>query len=124
MWVKVNANPAGKRVGDCVIRAISVATGMPWVYVYDQLHAVGRYEFDMMSSNDVWGLYLYWMGLEPFVLPSDCPDCVTVKEFTKFFPDGTYIIGTGSHAVAVIDGNYFDTFDSGGLVVSYFFAVD
>lgn len=123
MWIRINANPAGKRVGDCVIRAISIATGKPWLEVYDELFLTGRGEFDMMSSNDVWGLYLYRMGFNPFILPEACPECVTIKEFARRFPVGTYIIGTGSHAVAVIDGNYYDTWDSGFIIPEYFFEV-
>lgn len=123
MWVKVNANPGKRRVGDCVVRAISVATGKPWLRVYDDLYRVGREAFDMPSSNTVWGFYLYRLGFKPFVLPDACPQCLTVKDFCKHFPEGAYIIGTGSHAIAVIDGDYFDTFDSGGLVPSYFFEV-
>lgn len=123
MWVKVNANPGKRRVGDCVVRAIAVATGRPWVDVYDDLHAIGRVEYDMPSSNWLWGLYLYRMGFEPFVLPEACAECVTIREFARRFPVGRYIIGTGTHAVAVIDGDYIDTFDSGDLVPSYFFEV-
>ena len=123
MWIKINANPAHKRVGDCVVRAISVATGKPWTEVYDDLYRVGRREFDMMNSNNVWGLYLYRMGFEPFILPANCPECVTVEEFTRLFPEGTYIIGTGNHAVAIIDGDYYDTWRSGKTVAKYFFKV-
>lgn len=124
MWIKLNANPRKKRVGDCVIRAIAIATNQSWLDVYDDLFLYGREEYDMMSSNDVWGLMLYDMGFEPFVLPDACPECVTVREFARMFPVGRYIVGTGDHAVAVIDGNWIDTFDSGELVPSYFFVVD
>lgn len=123
MWIKTNANPHNKRVGDCVVRAISTATGMTWHQVYAALYRLGWYESDMMNSNKVWGLYLYLLGFDPFILPDACPECVTVREFTKFFPTGTYIIGTGSHAVAVIDGDYYDTWDSGSEVPAYFFEV-
>lgn len=124
MWQKVNANPGKRRVGDCVIRAISVATGKPWVKVYDDLYRVGRNDFDMMSSNQTWGRYLYQLGFRPFLLPDACPQCVTIKEFTKHYPEGVFIIGTGNHAVAVIDGDYYDTWDSGNLMPSYFFEVN
>ena len=106
-----------------MIRAIAVATGKTWEQVFDDLYSVGRGEFDMMSSNDVWGLYLYRLGFQPFLLPESCPSCVTIKEFTRYFPRGRYIIGTGTHAVAAIDGDYYDTWDSGNLVPSYFFEV-
>lgn len=106
-----------------MIRAIAVATGKTWEQVFDDLYSVGRSEFDMMSSNVVWGLYLYRLGFQPFLLPESCPSCVTIKEFTRYFPRGRYIIGTGTHAVAIIDGDYYDTWDSGNLVPSYFFEV-
>lgn len=123
-WVKVNPNPDGKNVGDCVIRAISIATGMPWEEVYDRLYAVGRSEHDMMSSNNVWGLMLYRMGFDPFILPDACPECVSVSEFARRFPKGKYIVGTGRHAVAVVNGLYFDTWDSGDVEIpEYFFVV-
>lgn len=124
MWIRLNPNPRKKHVGDCVIRAIAIATNQSWLDVYDELFLYGREEYDMMASNNVWGLMLYDMGFEPFILPDACPECVTVREFTRMFPVGTYIVGTGSHAVAVIDGNYYDTWDSGNAVPAYFFKVN
>ena len=124
MWIRLNPNPRKKHVGDCVIRAIAIATNQSWLDVYDELFLYGREEYDMMSSNATWGLMLYDMGFDPFILPDACPECVTVREFTRMFPVGTYIVGTGSHAVAVIDGNYYDTWDSGNAVPAYFFKVN
>ena len=34
-----------------------------------------------------------------------------------------YLIGTGSHAVAVIDGDYYDSWDSGNEIPAYFWRV-
>lgn len=121
MWVRVNPNPLHRRVGDCVVRAISLATGRSWRDVYADLCRVGYRFSDMPSSNEVWGRYLYDMGLEPYDLPEACPECVTVRDFARLHPHGVYIIGTGNHAVAVIDGDYMDTFDSGDMVPAYFF---
>lgn len=123
MWVRCNLNPEHKNVGDCVVRAIAMATNRRWVDVYDDLCAMGRYDYDMPSSNSVWGHYLYHLGFEPFILPDQCPRCITVKEFTRNYPRGTYIIGTGSHAIAIIDGDYYDSWDSGMEIPSYFWRV-
>ena len=122
IWLYANPNPANKQVPDCVVRAISIATGKGWKTVYRELCKTGWEEFDMPSSNAVWGLYLYRNGFEPFLLPEACPQCVTVRAFSQMYPEGTYIIGTGSHAVAVVNGDYFDSWDSGGEVPSYFWA--
>jgi hypothetical protein len=75
----------------------------------------------MPSVNWLWELYLKKCGFEKFLMPESCPECLTVREFCKQFPEGTYVIGTGHHAIAVIDGNYMDLWDSGDERPTYFF---
>lgn len=124
MWKRCNPNPLGKAANDCVVRAIAVAMGRSWQDVYADLCEQGRIECDMPSSNSVWGAYLRKMGFEQFLLPDDCPKCLTIRAFSERFPRGTYIIGTGDHAVAVLDDkNYYDSWDSGDEVASYFWRV-
>ena len=124
MWIQVNPNPQRKEAPDCVIRAICIALNMSWFEVYDDLCALGRKECNMPSADAVWGRYLYELGFVPFVLPHSCPRCLTIDEFTRYFPKGTYIIGTGSHAVAVANGNYYDSWDSGREVPSFFWTIE
>ena len=57
MWKRVNPNPAHKNVGDCVVRAISIAMRRSWIEVYDDICQIGREEYDMPNSDAVWGLY-------------------------------------------------------------------
>lgn len=121
MFVDYNANPNDARVGDCVIRAISTALRMPWENVYTELSNLGLRMGDMPSSNHVWGTYLYNKGFDAKFLPYFCPHCYTVREFAEDHPHGTYILGTGKHAVAVVDGNYIDAWDSGNEVPIYYF---
>lgn len=123
MWVKCNPNPLGKQANDCVVRAIAIATGRSWQDVYADLCDQGRRDCDMPSSNAVWGNYLRGEGFEQFLLPESCPTCITVRAFSARFPRGTFIIGTGNHAVAVLDGDYYDSWDSGDEEPSYFWRV-
>ena len=123
MWMKCNPNPAHKEVPDCVIRALTIALNKRWIDVYDDLCALGRREYNMPSADSVWGKYLYQTGFEPFLLPESCPSCITIKRFCVMYPRGTYVIGTGSHAVAVIDGNYYDSWDSGDEIPSFFWRI-
>ena len=123
MWMHVNPNPKHKNVPDCVIRAICFALNMNWYDVYDDLCEIGRRDCNMPSSDSVWGHYLQIRGCRPFLLPKSCPQCTTIKDFTRIYPKGSYIIGTGSHAVAVIDGDYYDSWDSGDEVPSFFWKV-
>lgn len=112
-----NPNPLNQRVGDCVIRAISLATGESWKRIYQDLSAYGYRMADMPSSNAVWGTYLKDKGFRRRVVNDPCPDgCYTVRDFCRDNPDGVYILGTGTHTVCVKFGDYLDTWDSGDEV--------
>lgn len=121
VYIKHNPNPKGQYVGDCVIRAISTATGITWEEAYINLAVQGYLMSDMPSSNHVWSSYLMDNGFTRHVIPDTCPDCYTVKDFCKDNPKGTFILATGTHVVAVIDGSYCDAWDSGGEVPVYYF---
>ena len=124
MWRPANPNPKDKFVSDCVVRAISIAFGMDWYSIYDALCSIGREDCNMPSADAVWGHFLLRHGCQPFLLPESCPTCVTVSAFCGMFPVGKYIIGTGSHAVAIINGDYYDSGDCGNEVPSFFWKVN
>lgn len=113
MWIRQNPNPCGSHVGDCVVRALSIAMGQEWQETYLDLCVQGLLVCDMPSSNAVWAAYLKSKGWIRFAIPNECPDCYTVRDFCKDNQIGTFILGTGNHAVAVVDGHYVDDWDSG-----------
>ena len=121
MYSYYNANPYKIRVGDCVIRAISKALNQPWEDTYIDLTIQGYLMGDLLSSNAVWGAYLKSKGFTRDIISNDCPECYTIEDFCNEHPKGTYIIGTGTHAVAVEDGCVFDTWNSSGEVPIYFY---
>jgi len=118
-YVYFNPNPAGKRVGDCVIRAISKLTNQSWADTYVGVALKGYELCDMPSSNSVWAAYLRQLGYKRFIIDDSCPDCYTIKEFCTENPTGAYLLATGSHVVTVIDGNYYDAWDSGAEIPIY-----
>jgi len=120
MYTYYNPNPKGKSVGDCVVRAISKITGMTWDKAFAELCDVAYDEKDMPSSNQVWGEYLRQIGYRRYIVPDTCPDCYTVRDFCYEHPIGVYVLATGSHVVAVIDGSYYDSWDSGEEVPIYY----
>ena len=119
-FIYFNPNPSKKLVGDCVIRAISKATGQHWKKVHHDLCLESSHMDDMPSSNAVWGTYLYKRGFRQYVIPDTCPNCYSVRRFCRDHPRGTYVLGTGDHAIAVKNGNYYDTGDSGDETVIYY----
>ncbi|MDT3386852.1 MAG: hypothetical protein LIR46_03665 [Bacteroidota bacterium] len=120
MWVYANPNPEGLSVPDCVIRAMCIALNKPWEEVSDELYSIARSSHTVTCDDHAWGKYLYMHGARPFTLPEACPTCISVKAFSTIFNTGIYIIGTGHHAVCVIDGNYYDTWDSGNEIPTFF----
>lgn len=121
MFVFTNPNPVKKLVGDCVIRAISILLNESWEYTYDELSEAGREMYDVLTSNEVWTAYLYDQGFTRTTIPDTCPVCYTIKQFCIDHPRGEYLLATGTHVVAVIDGDYYDTWDSGHEIPIYYF---
>ena len=120
MFIKYNPNPAHKRTGDCIIRAITKVTGKTWEQVFVELAIQGFTMYAMPSENDVLNEYLYQLGFDRYVIPNTCPRCYTIKDFARDNPYGEFILGTGSHVVAVVDGDYFDSWDSGEEVPLFY----
>lgn len=122
MFNELNINPEKKLVGDCVVRAIGVVTDKDWDDVYlDLCLGKGFVMKQMPSENSVWGAYLHDLGFKRHTIDDTCPDCYTVRQFAEDHPTGRYVLGTGSHAIGVIDGTYFDTTDTGDEVPQYYF---
>lgn len=119
-YIYFNPNPLGKRVGDCVIRAIAKLTRQDWATVYIGITTTGYELCDMPSSNAVWAAYLNRLGYRRFVIPDTCPQCYTVRDFCIDNPKGNFLVATGSHVVAVSNGDYYDAWDSGEEIPIYY----
>ena len=115
-WIKYNPNPKERRVGDCAIRACCKATGRTWNEVFDDLVQIAYRQKDVLSANKVWGEYLADKGYVRY--EPDYP--MDVYKFCCNFPHGTYVLGLDGHVVTVVDGRFYDTWDSSGKSVIYF----
>ena len=103
----LNVNPRHQDTGDCVIRAVSVLMNQSWSWTYFMICLQGFLMYRMPTS-----------------LPDTCPDCYTVKDFCQDFPKGRYLLALDGHVVAVIDGDYYDTGDSGNEVPLFYWRKD
>ena len=121
MYIPYNPNPANLKTDDCVIRALSKVLEIPWEKAYIMLCVKGLEKCSLPNANSVWDAVLRENGFVREIIPNTCPDCYTVNDFCRDNPTGVYVLGTGTHAVACVDGNYFDTWQSGGETPIYMY---
>lgn len=123
MWVLYNNNPYELETDDCVIRAISSVNGNKWQTVYLALAIAGCKQGRMPDNNSIWGWYLRSLGWTRRAIPDTCPDCYILADFASDHPVGRFIACGQSHVVAVIDGDWYDTSDTGSMPVLYFWEI-
>lgn len=119
-FIFFNPNPKQKFVGDCTVRGICKLLNKEWDEVYTGTVFQGFLEKDMPSGNSIWGAYLKRQGYTRRLIPDTCPDCYTVRDFCIDHPYGRYLLALDRHVVAVVDGDYYDTWDSGNEIPIYY----
>ena len=120
IWIEYNNNPTGRRVGDCAVRAVSVALGIDWETAYALIAANGYQMGDLPSSDSVWGSVLRQNGFYRAAIPNSCPDCYTAEDFAMDNPKGTYVLGFGGHVATIRDGRLYDSWDSSREVPQFY----
>lgn len=114
-------NPCGKSIGDCAVRAISVALDMDWYEAFDTLTEEARIMCDMPSADSVWGTVLLRHGFIRFAIPNKCPDCYCAEDFAQDHPNGTYVLAFGGHVATIRDGVLLDSWDSSAEIPLYYY---
>ena len=123
-WRQYNPNPVSRNVGDCSVRALTVALGVDWETAFAMIAENAFLMGDMPSSNAVWGAVLRQNGFKRSVIPNSCPDCYMIGDFAKDHPAGIYVVGTGNHVVTVKDGEIWDSWDSSREIPVYYWRKD
>ena len=115
-----NPNPAGRRVGDCAVRAVAKAINTDWETAYSLIAKNGYYMCDMPSSDSVWGAVLRQHGFYKYAIPNTCPECYTAKDFVNEHMRGVYVLGFGGHVATAIDGTLYDSWNSMNEIPIYY----
>ena len=114
MYEFLNVHPKGLRVGDCVKRAITTATGMDYMEVQRELN---RYK--KVSGCSKFNENKNWKGYVENVLHGQKMSFQAVQgnprmngeRFCGEFPKGNYILRMAGHLSCCIDGVIYDTWD-------------
>ena len=108
MFVYYNANPLGRQVNDCTVRAISKATGKSWDSTYVELSEYARLQGNMPDDVEYIDGYLK----ENFSEVCGCKGKqITIRDFIRQNPEGTFLITMNGHITCCINGCILDTFD-------------
>ena len=119
VWREFQNNPCGRRVGDCTVRALSVALDISWEEAFDLLADSAFKMCDMPSSNSVLGAVLRQHGFYRTSISPDCGDCYTAEDFAMEHPEGIYVLGFGTHVATIVDGYIYDAWDSSQEIPQY-----
>lgn len=114
MFKYYNANPRGRRVNDCTVRAVSLATGLSWDEAYVELSKFAQAQAIM--PDDV--IYINEYLERHFDKVCGCRGKnISVEEFVEKHPYGTFLITMNGHITCCIDGCIYDTFNPGNRMV-------
>lgn len=116
MWKEYNPNPVGRKTGDCAVRALAKVTDSDWETAYAKLCMSGYAMGDMPDASSVFAACMRRAGFYRKEIPNTCPDCYTAEDFCEDNPEGTFVLGFGSHVAAIEDGCVFDAWDSSKLI--------
>ena len=107
MFRYYNANPLGRRVNDCTVRAISLATGATWDETYEKLSHFAQSQAIMPDEV---------LHIDQFLGRRYQKIChgkqyISVGQFADEHREGVYLVTMNGHITCVIDGVIWDTFD-------------
>lgn len=106
-FVYHNINPRGATEGDCVVRAISLASQIPYETIERKLWQVGDlYDCDGLSKMCYSHFLRDVLGYQEI----NC-DHLTVAEIADRHPNGVYLVRIPNHLTCLIDGTCYDIWD-------------
>lgn len=119
-YIYYNPNPLHKSTIDCTVRAVARLFDRDWDWAFMALMVESFDQKSLPSSDKIWGDFLLSHGFTKHVIQNTCPHCYTVFDFARDHPRGRYLLKTNEHVVPVVDGDYYDAFDSGDEVPIYY----
>lgn len=117
MYKFYNENPLNRYEDDCVIRAISCATGKSWDYVYDYLSDIAQYEGTLLDKRDFVLNYLDMTYKRINGIKG------SVGYVASLFPDNIILITMRGHITCSKNGIIYDTFDCRNREAEYIWLV-
>lgn len=117
MYKFYNANAVNRFEDDCVIRAISCATGKSWDYVYEYLSDIAQYEGTLLDKREFVINYLDKTYRRLYGIHG------TVGDISGIYADNILLITMPGHITCSKYGIIYDTFDCRNREAEYVWIV-
>ena len=106
-YVYYNQNDDKITRNDCVTRAISLASGLPYSTIRRKL----RYTARLLDCEKLCvSCYKFLIREVLGGVPINC-ERMTVNDFAELHPHGTYLLRMNGHITTLIDYTVYDIFD-------------
>lgn len=117
VYYQPNKKDIEDKYGDCTVRALSKALGVTWLEAFDAMIPLCREEQVSNIFNapiKVKVRMIEKLGFKYHGISNKRGSTrPTVEEFARAHANGTFMVSVANHVVAVVDGKYYDTWNSG-----------
>lgn len=113
-YIFFNNNPEKLIENDCVTRAISLASGLPYEVIEDKLYLTSKlFECPKLCICCYENLLNYVFNYENIY----GVEGMSIGDFADKFPYGVYLVRVEGHLTCVIDNNIMDIWDCRDKIV-------
>ncbi len=120
-FIKSNPHPTGKKIGDCVVRAITIAENKKWNDIYKALCDIGLEIKDMPNSKSVYEKYLLDNGWKKMPMPKDNGRRIKLSVWADTINDKLFIANIVGHIATVENGTLLDSWNCGHKCIGNYF---
>lgn len=107
-YVYYNRSGTNEHNNDCVTRAISLATNLPYPEIRDKLYLTSK----LLECEKLCVSCYKFLIEDVFKCKRVNCDGLYAGDFADLHPYGTYLLRMNGHIVCCIDGYIYDIFDS------------
>lgn len=120
-----NVNPKGKKTGDCVVRALSLALGRDYLDVYKELFEISVQTGYIVNDKHVEEKFMARHGFVKHKQPKKSTGKkYLVGEIDKLCKDKVIVISCAHHLTVVLGGVLTDCWDCRGKCISNYYTLE
>jgi hypothetical protein len=128
-YIKSLADPSGLDRNNCALNAMSIVLNKPYYSVSETFKTLGRVRgkgASIRMITEALNTFKHYPGvadINNYQMPTKLK--ISLAKFAKMYPKGKYYVIKSKHALALIDGVWYDNqIPNPKAYVKYFFKVD